>query len=403
MVESRAVEHRALRWVWVVLLVMTGRLEAAEAQLPTKILDLVPPALTGRMNEQLIRWEHTNATLVLMRFEGVKVEELAKAEVDLPLMPIWDWVWVRDQLFVVQPHVDSTQRLVVSLLNTNDLKLEHRWELDHDQPIERAALNRHRRRLLCVGSDGRMYLWQVEKDPYDQEPQLLQEAKSLLAGTLPVTPSANFPRWSPLGNQVVCRGAGGGLQLLDGQDGVIMGRFGTLNDDPVFRDELLQLKPFAFSQREKRMAVFRHSETEPQNADLVVWDNWGLKFGTRLPERFTQVSAMAFDRMGDLLVVASSGQISVWHVAQEKKLRQWSCPEVELIQAHPWKSWIAVKTRNEEIVLFDLERGLELARFKGAKGSISQLGFNYDGRLVFAHGNVAESPILTLWQLPQLP
>ncbi|CAM2011484.1 WD40 repeat domain-containing protein [Acanthopleuribacter pedis] len=379
---------------------------SAPVQEPRYSWRQAPPALERRLSQGVLQWQVEDKTLIFTAFDKSRAVEKARLETDLPAWPVVDWMRHGQNLFVVQQNAAAPGEISLARLNLSKPGSLFQWRLSHPEPVMRATLNHHRRRLLTLDEKGAVRLWRVELDPYQERPTMSQKAVLLKEHHFNVQKGAAFvPSWSPLGNFYTMPRHGGGLLLYDGQDGVVLGDFGGVPRDAVYRGDNPPIQALAFSQREERIAVLRYSAPGVQSpaSDLVVWDNWGLNQGRLMRVDADRIRAMDFDRMEDQLVLASGDRLMVWDAVANQVRKEWPAGVVDLLRCHPRRSWIAAKNRAGELTLYEMNTGQTLATFAGADAHGTRLEFSYDGRLLLLLGRTQSEPFIQAWVVPPIP
>lgn len=363
----------------------------------------VPTTAVDRLGAGVLQWQAGDQKLSVIEYRQGKVHQTTEMQTDLPRWPIIDWLLHRRLVMVVQRSAEFPRQIWVTRFSMDHPSDFFQWRIEHEHSVRWAVLNPLRRRLLTLDDEGMLRLWHVGLDPYDDHPPQQQIAVLLREDLYQKHKLSRYvPQWSPLGDFYVLPSFGGGLRLIEEQDGSVAARFGTQYGEPYYRYDQPFLRDVLFSRREKRMAVWRFPEPgiPAPGGDLVIWDNWDLREPREVRLDPMVLGGLDFHRDERHLVVGYRDQIVVWDTVEERRVREWTPGPARLVRCHPHRAWVAFYGHEGELRLYNLENGAVIADFDKAGGAGKRMEFSEDGRLLWLwHGDQAPYS-LKAWRVP---
>lgn len=353
---------------------------------------------------------------LLMRPMGGKVTRhplLPRQVAALHEHPLTDWsCWI--QHFSTVQFQDASRRgLRVLQLPIGETDAFLRFDVTVDQPLTGAWVNDRGNRLLTLGEDHQLQLWQLEVPPYDTEPREVYPVTPLFQIDLSLPDKrALAPRWSPRGN-FFATGHSAGFNLHDSQDGTVIGRFGG---DPAQDQGDAVLVDVAYSLREERIATasttFDRRGVAATDRNLAIWPNWGmnekwdLNQGKALSTSPRGLRDMVFDPTGAFLVTVDDAHgIQVWESDSGKLVRALPTEAAITVAVHPWRPLIAVSSQasgsgEATLQLWHLERGQPLRRFVCKDTPPAGLSFSEDGTVLLGADEIGGATRVRAWPVP---
>lgn len=384
------------------LVSMKGFGQAPRAVKPVFEWAEVPTTAPDRLGTSVLQWDPGEKTLTVIEYRQAKVFQTTRIQTDLPRWPIIDWIRHHRVIMVVQRSAEFPRQIWVTRLSM-DQQPFFQWQIEHEHSVRWAMVNPLCRRLISLDDEGMLRLWHLGLDPYDAYPPQQQVAELLREDEYKKHKLSRYePHWSPLGNFYVLPNLGGGLRLIEEQDGSVAAPFATKRGEPYYRYDKPYLRGVLFSRHEKRMAVWRHPEVgiPAPGGDLVIWDNWNLREPreVRLDPMF--LGDFDFHRDERRLLVASRDKMVVWDTEENKWAGEWQAEHAEIVRCHPHRDWVVVYDINGGLTLYDIKTTKVVATFADAGGLGKRLEFSDDGRLLWLwHGR--EAPFsLKAWALP---
>ncbi len=363
----------------------------------------VPTTAPDRLGTSVLQWDPGDKTLTVIEYRQAKVFQTTRVQTDLPRWPVIDWICRRRVIMVVQRSAEFPRQIWVTRIPLDDPRNYHQWQIEHQHSVRWAVINPLCRRMITLDDEGMLRLWHLGLDPYDERPPQQQIAKLLREDEYKKHKLSRYePHWSPLGNFYVLPTFGGGLQLIEEQDGSLAAPFATKRGEPYYRYDQPYLRGVLFSRHERRMAVWRFPEVgiPAPGGDLVIWDNWSLREPREVRLDPMNLGGFDFHRDERHLLVAFRDQMVVWDTEDNKWVREWTAEHAKLVRAHPDRAWVVVYDLNGGLTLYDVETTEVVASFAAAGDLGKRLEFSDDGRLLWMwHGR--EAPLsLKAWVVP---